>query len=137
MIFNEYDKVHIDAIDYVDMVTMVTINNSNDEPKDDIKFRENLRSQLRQGNVRSGSCYENEGLNEAAEAYDGFVNMPFVSTALRWIGGIAGVFLLTFGLFWFLSFFGFVLPWYSAFSIFIMIVGGSLIAAAIATRKRR
>ena len=65
MIFYEYDcKVHIDAIDYVDMVTTVTINNSDNESKDDIKFRENLQSQLRQGNARSGSCYENEGLRK-------------------------------------------------------------------------
>ena len=71
-----------------------------------------------------------------SESYQAVMDMPFVGTALRWIGGIIGVVLLTFGLFWFLSFLGFVLPWYSAFSMLIMIAGGAFIVAAITTRRR-
>lgn len=118
------------------MVIMLTINNSNVEV-DDSKFRENLRSQLRQGSACSDAWFDDEFLRQEWEAYRTAMDAPFVRSTLRWTGGVAGATMFTAGIFWFLSFLGFVLPWYAAFSVLFMIVGGALTVAALATRSKK
>jgi hypothetical protein len=120
---------------------MVNSNTSTEEPQDDSKFRENLRSQLQESEARSASWYREERERLKAERdkaeLDRAMSMPFARTALIWIGGVFGTLLFTFGLFWFLSFLGVVFPWYVAFSLLIMLIGGALIVAAATRPKRR
>ncbi len=122
------------------MVIMVTSNTGTNEPINDSRFKENLRSQLQEREARSPEWYKIEAERQAAEEdaalFEAHMSIPFVRTALKWIGGTIGTLLFTFGLLWFLSFFGLVLPWYVVFPLLIMIVGGAFIVAA-ATRKRR
>ena len=118
------------------MVIMVTENSdTNNIAEVDSNFRENLRNQFQERETRSPSWYEMQAREQASETYEAFMAAPFVGATLRWIGGITGVILLTFGLFWLLSFFGFVLPWYSVFSVLLIISGGAFIVAAITTRR--
>lgn len=102
----------------------------------DSKFRRNLRAQLQEREERSPSDYEKAERQREAEEFAEAMSQPFVKPALTWIGGVIGTLLFTFGLIWFLSFFGLVLPWYAVFSILLMIAGGAFIVAA-ATRRRR
>ncbi len=119
------------------MVITVTYDSSTGNSGEENKFRENIRNQFQERDAKSSPIFEDEGLKQAANIYEASMNMPFVRSSLRWLGGIVGVLLLTIGLFWFLSFFGLVLPWYSAFPLIIIIAGGAFIMAAITTRKRR
>ncbi|MDW5563245.1 MAG: hypothetical protein SA339_08460 [Methanomassiliicoccus sp.] len=118
------------------MVIMVTNDNGTNEPELDSKFRKNLRTQLQEREERLPSEYEKAERQREAEEFEEAMSMPFVQPALKWLGGVIGTLLFTFGLIWFMSFFGIVLPWYAAFSILLMIAGGAFIVAA-ATRKRR
>jgi hypothetical protein len=122
------------------MVIMVTSNIHTDEPEDDTRFRENLRSQLQESEARSSIWYKYEKDRQKAELdaeeLKAAMSIPFARTALIWVGGIIGTLLFTFGLLWFLSFFDFILPWYAAFSLLVMIVGGAFMVAA-ATRGKR
>jgi hypothetical protein len=116
---------------------MLNSNNDTKEPIDNSKFRENLRSQIQEMEAASSEEYEAQERRKAAEEFDRAMSEPFVVPALRWLGGIMGTLLLTFGLFWFLSFFGVVIPWYGAFSLLIMIAGGAFMVAAMTSGKRR
>jgi hypothetical protein len=123
------------------MVIMLTSNNDTNEPQEDSKFRENLRAQLQDQEVRSSRRIEmadrRRRAEERAEGFDEAMQMPFVVPALRWIGGIFGTVIFTFGLFWFLSFFGIVIPWYGGFALLIMIAGGAFMVGAATSGKRR
>jgi len=121
---------------------MVTDTPNNSESEQDARFRENLRIQLQEKEAQWRAEQKQEELRRSMEDYrrtmDSFQFFdPYASSALRWIGGVAGVLFLVIGLLWFLSLFGYVIPWYSAFPIILIITGGSLVVAAIATRKRK
>ena len=118
---------------------MVTSNIDTNEPSSNSKFKENLRSQLQEREARSPEWYKIEADRKAAEEdaalFEAQMSIPFVRPALKWIGGVIGALIFTLGLFWFLSFFGLVLPWYVVFPVLLIIAGGAFIVAA-ATRKR-
>jgi hypothetical protein len=109
------------------MVTSDTINGSLEQ---DARFRENLRSQLQEKEARAVASRYGCDLDHLE-----FVD-PYARSALRWLGGVAGVSLLVLGGLWMLSFFDFTLPWYSAFPIMLLIVGGAFVLAAVSTRRR-
>jgi len=123
------------------MVIMVTSNNDTNEPYDDAKFKENLRSQLQEREARSSAWYKYEADREKgrrdAEELEAAMSVPFARTALIWIGGLLGTLVFTVGLFWFLSFLGLVFPWNVAFSVLMMIVGGAFMVAAATRGKKR
>jgi hypothetical protein len=122
------------------MVIMVTSNINTNEPDDDTRFKENLRSQLQEREARSSAWYKYEADREKgqrdAEELEAAMSVPFARTALIWVGGLFGTFVFTIGLFWFLSFLGLVLPWNVVFPVLMIIVGGAFMAAA-ATRGKK
>ena len=120
---------------------MVTEPPNNTGLDQDSRFRENLRSQLQEKEAQWRAEQKQEELKRSMEDYRRQMESfqffdPYASATLRWIGGVAGVLFLIIGVLWFLSLFGFVIPWYSAFPIILIVIGGSLVVAAIVTRKR-
>lgn len=128
-------------VDIVDMVIMVTSNINTNEPEDDKRFKENLRSQLQEREARSSVWYKYEADREKgqrdAEELEAAMSVPFARTALIWIGGLLGTFVFTIGLFWLLSFLGLVLPWFVVFPVLMMIIGGAFMVAAATRGKKR
>lgn len=128
-------------VDIVDMVIMVTSNINTNEPEDDKRFKENLRSQLQEREARSSVWYKYEADREKgqrdAEELEAAMSVPFARTALIWIGGLLGTFVFTIGLFWLLSFLGLVLPWFVVFPVLMMTIGGAFMVAAATRGKKR
>jgi apolipoprotein N-acyltransferase len=60
---------------------------------------------------------------------------PSEGRAVRWFGAVVGAGLFVIGGVWFMAILGYTVPWYTAFPLLAMFVGGFFIVAAYATRK--
>jgi hypothetical protein len=107
---------------------MTDSTNTQNDLGHDENFRENVRRQL----LAKGA----EGTADPIDTYVPMVQMPPAEgRALRWFGSVVGAGLFVFGAIWFLAILGYTVPWYAAFPILAMFVGGFFITAALATRR--
>jgi hypothetical protein len=107
---------------------MVDSTNTHNDLGHDENFKENVRRQL----LAKGA----EGTTDPIDTYVPMVQMaPAEGRALRWVGSVVGAGLFVFGGTWFLAILGYSVPWYAAFPILAMFVGGFFITAAYATRR--
>jgi hypothetical protein len=110
---------------------MVTDTTNSSTPNDlghDPNFRENVRRQLEAKGA--------EGMPNMTDTYIPMVNMePSEGRALRWVGGVVGTGIFLFGAAWFLAILGYSVPWYTAFPLLAMFVGGFFVLAAVVTRR--